>query len=118
MRRYSFTLLLTGDDPLKPKHLTALRRRGCHDALFGSRGGCHFAQFDRVAPTFAAAVGGAIGSIESAADSIRVARVEPDDLITASMIAERTGRTRESIRLLVNGNRGPGDFPSPVGWID
>ena len=39
------------------------------------------------------------------------------DLVSISDIAERTGRTRESIRLLVDGKRGPGVFPAPVGSV-
>ena len=39
------------------------------------------------------------------------------DLVSISDIAERTGRTRESVRLLVDGKRGPGNFPGPVGVV-
>lgn len=39
------------------------------------------------------------------------------DLVSIPDIAERTGRSRESIRLLVEGKRGPGEFPSPVGTV-
>lgn len=39
------------------------------------------------------------------------------DLVAIPDIAERTGRTRESIRLLVDGKRGPGGFPTPVGTV-
>jgi hypothetical protein len=39
------------------------------------------------------------------------------DLVSVSDIAERTGRTRESVRLLVDGKRGPGGFPTPVGSV-
>lgn len=34
-----------------------------------------------------------------------------------SEIAERLGRSRESIRLLIAGERGPGDFPPPVSHV-
>lgn len=34
-----------------------------------------------------------------------------------SEIAERTGRTRESVRLLIGGDRGPGGFPAPVTYF-
>ena len=33
---------------------------------------------------------------------------------TAVTIASRIGRTRESVRLLITGARGPGGFPAPV----
>ena len=54
-----------------------------------------------------------------------VARVLPEavivrldqDLVSISDIAERTERIRESIRLLVDGKRGPGQFPAPVGCV-
>lgn len=39
------------------------------------------------------------------------------DLVSVTDIAERTGRTRESVRLLVDGKRGPGGFPTPVGSV-
>jgi predicted DNA-binding transcriptional regulator AlpA len=37
-----------------------------------------------------------------------------DDWLTGSEIAKRVGRTRQSIGLLIRGDRGPGDFPPPV----
>lgn len=39
------------------------------------------------------------------------------DLVAIPDIADRTGRTPESVRLLVNGKRGPGGFPAPVGAL-
>lgn len=39
------------------------------------------------------------------------------DLVSIRDIAERTDRSRESIRLLVEAKRGPGGFPSPVGTV-
>lgn len=39
------------------------------------------------------------------------------DLVSIPDIAERTDRSRESIRLLVEGKRGPGGFPSPIGTV-
>jgi len=41
-----------------------------------------------------------------------VSSVEPDALVTASEIARRIGWTRESVRLLAEGARGPGGFPA------
>jgi len=46
-----------------------------------------------------------------------VLRVEPDELVSASEIAERLARTRESVRLLISGERGPGSFPAPVSHL-
>jgi hypothetical protein len=39
------------------------------------------------------------------------------DLVAIPDIAERIGRTRESVRLLVDGKRGPGGFPAPSGTV-
>lgn len=45
-------------------------------------------------------------------------RVEPDPVVRASAIAERTGRSRQSIDMLIKGQRGPGGFPRPVSGTD
>jgi hypothetical protein len=39
------------------------------------------------------------------------------DLVSVSDIAQRLGRSRESVRLLVDGKRGPGRFPPAVGTV-
>ncbi|HEY9557462.1 MAG TPA: hypothetical protein VIR58_12050 [Acidimicrobiales bacterium] len=39
------------------------------------------------------------------------------DLVSIPDIAERSGRSRESVRLLVAGKRGPGQFPISVGTV-
>lgn len=48
---------------------------------------------------------------------MHVLRVEPDALVTMSEIADRLGRSRESVRLLVAGVRGAGDFPPPISHL-
>jgi len=112
---YTFVLLLQGGNPLE--HLDALFEAGCDDAVFGRRNGVYFAEFDREAADFPEAVETAIQQVERAVLALSVVRVEPDELVNASAIAERMGRTRESIRLLVEHRRGPGDFPPPVTWV-
>jgi predicted DNA-binding transcriptional regulator AlpA len=69
--------------------------------------------FDIEADTFADAILQAIDQIEQV-PGLTVVRVEPDQLVWASEIADRLGRTRQSIDLLVKGQRGPGGFPAPV----
>lgn len=39
------------------------------------------------------------------------------DLVSVSDIAARTRRSRESVRLLIDGKRGPGSFPPSVGTV-
>ncbi len=75
----------------------------------GPRG--HYVVFDREAPSFVDAVIGAL-------DQLIKLGFEPlsveDELVSMADIAERTGRSRQSISLLVSGRRGPGGFPHPV----
>ena len=117
MATFEFSLILEGADALSEEAADSLFRAGCDDATFGEVDGCQYADFTRKARTFADAVGTAKRAIESAVPGLRVARVEPEDLVAAADIAERTGRTRESIRLLVAGQRGPGGFPQPVSHL-
>lgn len=115
MAEFGFRLVLRGD--LTPDRLDGLYEAGCDDATFGEREAVPYADFDRTARTFATAVGRAIRDVERV-PGVRVVRVEPDDLVSAAAIAQRTGRTRESVRLLSEGERGPGGFPAPVAWVN
>ena len=115
MKRYDFTLVfdvlaveLTDED------LDAFYEAGGGDALFGQSAGVFDAGFTREAADILEAVASAIDVIETAGVGAVVVRVEPDDQVSIGDIAERTGRTNESIRLLVNGQRGPGGFPMPA----
>lgn len=69
-----------------------------------------YAEFDREGDTLADAILSAIADAESV-PGIRVLRIEPDDFVTAAEIAERLGRSRESVRLLANGNAAPATSP-------
>ena len=53
-------------------------------------------------------------ALEGGGLGLQVVRLEPDEFVSAADLAARTKRTRESIRLLVAGRRGPGGFPPPV----
>jgi len=107
---HRFVLIIEGGAAAKS---AALVQAGCADASIGSVDGSEFAEFERHAPTLEDALASAIWAVESV-DGLKVRRVEPDDLVTAAEIAERLGRSRESVRLLVKGARGAGDFPSPI----
>jgi hypothetical protein len=105
--------VLEGEDVLSPATLDALFEAGCDDATFGDIDGVPFADFSRQAPSLAEAIESAIRDVRSV-PTVFVLRVEPDEVVNAAEIAARLGRTRESIRLLVAGDRGPGGFPAPV----
>lgn len=117
-RTYSFTLFIEGLDVLSDTHVDALHEARCDDATFGARDGAAYAIFDREAESFGAALRSAMADILRALPQARIVRVEPDDLVTMATIAKRCGRTRESIRLLANDDRGPGGFPPPVAYVD
>jgi hypothetical protein len=94
--------------------LDAFYEAGGDDALFGQSAGVFDAHFSREAADILEAIVSAIDVIENAGVGAVVSRMEPDDLVSIGDTAERTGRTNESIRLLVNGQRGPDDFPMPA----
>jgi hypothetical protein len=118
MELFEFTLLIAGADLQTDTNLDALFEAGCDDATFGNRDRIQYADFHRDAPNLAEAIAGAIQAIESAVPGAMVFRVEPDELVSMAKIAERTSRSRESVRLLAEGSRGPGGFPSPLSWVD
>lgn len=113
MAEYNFVLVIEGN---VESHLDELFEAGCDDATFGSVDGVHYAEFDREAKTLGDAVASAVGDIE-AVRGLRVLRIEPDDLVTATEIASRLHRTRESVRLLIANKRGAGHFPPPVSHL-
>ena len=110
---HEFTLVLEGTRVLQPENLDAWFDAGCDDATFGEIDGIGFADFTRAASTAPAAILSAIQQVESGVPGVRVIRVEPDDLVNAADIAQRLNRSRESVRLLIAGERGPGGFPPP-----
>jgi hypothetical protein len=115
---HSFTLFLSGVDILNDEQFDALYEAGCDDALFGMRDGAQYGAFDREASSFSEALASAIRDVTSAVPGLQVVRIEPDELVTMATIAERSGLSREYIRLLSTNQRGPGGFPAPVTYAD
>lgn len=113
MSEHNFTLVIAG--PVDEK-LDELYEAGCDDALFGEVDGVQYGEFDREGPSLRQAIVSAMRAVESVR-GLRVDRVEPEDLVTLSEIAARSGRSRESIRLLIAGERGPGNFPAPASHL-
>ena len=71
----------------------------------------------RAAASLDVALVNAVVDVESVGFTV-TGLVTPDH-VTLRVIAERTGRTYESVRRLANGSRGPGGFPAPLsadGW--
>ncbi len=113
MTTYQFTLIVEGSDLQSDDAADALFDAGCDDALVGRSDGTQYLDFDREADVLEDAVLSAIADVESISD-VEVIRVADAGLVSMADIAVRTGRTRESVRLLVSGDRGPGGFPAPV----
>ena len=110
MTEYEFELTARG--ALTDDLLDALFEAGCDDATFSTKDDLTFAAFAREADTLLDAVVSAIEAMESV--GLEVLRVDPDELVWASEIASRTGRSRQSIDQLAKGQRGPGAFPAPA----
>ena len=102
--------------PFFDETIDALFEAGCDDGTFGTVDQVGYADFVREAPTFGQAVRSAIEQVESV-PGLAVLRVEPEDLVTMNEIADRMGRSRESVRLLIKGARGPGGFPPPASHL-
>lgn len=117
MTVYSFTLIVEGADLQSDDAQEALFAGNCDDATFGAVDGVQFAEFDREAGSFGLALASAMTDLRNSVAGVNVVHVEPDELVTMAEIAERLGRTRESIRLLIVGERGSGDFPPPVSHL-
>lgn len=110
MSEFTFSLVLHREPT--EEELDRLYEAGCDDVLFGSMDQSGFADFTREAPSLAEAIANAIAQVRSVAP-LDVLRIEPDDLVTASEIAERIDKSREYVRLLAAGERGDG-FPLPA----
>ena len=113
MDSYDFTLIVGGTDFLDDAVVDAVYEAGCDDATVGATNGVPCADFSREASSLENAALSAIADLESV-DGIEVIRIADAGLVSISDIAARTGRTGESVRLLVEGKRGPGGFPAPV----
>ncbi len=115
MSDFEFELVATG--VLDDAAIDALFETGCDDATFGARDGVVTALFSREATDLTAAVMSAIAAVEGVLGRGAVMRVEPDELVWAAEIASRLGRTRQSVRMLIDGQRGPGGFPTPAASV-
>lgn len=113
MSTYHFTLIVEGTDVQSGSTIDALHEAGCDDALIGRTDGIQYVEFDRESAGLVEAVLSAVADIERV-DGVHVVRIADAGLVSMADIGVRTGRTREGVRLLVTGARGPGGFPPPV----
>lgn len=110
MSLHTFRVVVT--DPIDDELADRLFEGGADDGVIETGPEGHSIGFDREAESFGSAVLSAIADVESC--GLEVLRIEPDELVSAADVAERTGRSRQSISSLIAGARGPGDWPRPV----
>ena len=113
MPDYQFTLIIEGPDLQADDLIDDLFEAGCDDALVGRTDGVQYLDFDRNAPSLESAILSAVADVEGI-NGVEVVRLAGAGLVSMVDIAARTARTRESVRLLIAGERGPGGFPPPV----
>ena len=110
---HHFTLIVDGPDLQDDAFIHRLFEAGCDDAMAGRIDGVQYVDFDREAASLGEALLSAVTDVEHV-DGVSVVRVADAGLVSMADIASRTGRTRESVRLLITGARGPGGFPAPI----
>lgn len=109
MSDYEFTLALDREPTEAEEEAIAAHAQ----AILGvESGNVALAHADVEADNFADALVTAIRQIEAL--GLAVVGLHTDDLVTVKEIAQRTGRSYESVRLLAAGRRGPGGFPPPI----
>lgn len=115
MPTYEFTVAL--DRAPSDDDFDRLFDAGLDDTTPETRDGRGVLNVARDAATISAAIVSVVRDIERA--GFRAVAIEEDDLVSLKTIAQRTGRSYESLRLLASGKRGPGGFPEPLsgdGW--
>jgi len=100
---YEFTMVLDRD--LSDGDYDRLFEAGLDDSSPGSENGHGYIAVTREAPRLLGAIVSAVHDTVRA--GLRPVAIEEEDLLTLGQIAERSGRTHESVRLLAAGRRGP-----------
>lgn len=111
IKTFDFTVVVDSVRELTAAQAERLYRR-CTDATESEADGVVRVSFSRKGRIFAEAVHRALTDLRKC--GLRAARVETEALVSSAEIAQRTRRSRESVRLLIDGRRGPGGFPPPV----
>lgn len=109
MSTHEFRILV--HDPITDDDANRLFESFPDDPAIETGPSAHAIGFDRAGENLLDLLLEAVGQvIEAGLEPVAV----EDELVTAADIAERTGRTRQSISMLISGERGPGGFPVPA----
>lgn len=111
MTSYEFTLRLNRE--VTEDEVEALYKAGCGDAGVETGPQGTVIEFDREAPNLATAIASAVRDVEKI-PGLRAVGLACEELVTLLDIAQRVSLSREAVRLWSTGQRGPGDFPTPV----
>jgi hypothetical protein len=114
MKVYDFTFIASGVDPESPTLVDRFFEAGCDDATLAFMRGRLAVCFAREAENYSHAVVTAYRDVLRAGANVE--RFEPDFLVNANEIADRSGLTRAAISLYSKGSRGEG-FPSPYAKV-
>jgi len=112
-REYDFALIVGGVPALTTEVEDALFNAGCDDATLSIQHGLLYVEFSRTAKSLKDAILSAIRDVQKAGIGAEVLRVDECNLVTASEIARRIGRSRQMVHQYMTGERGPGAFPPP-----
>ncbi len=112
MTESTITLRVAGLDD-EGKRIVALFDAGFDDALITQdrAGGTGAIELDRDGD-LVEVITEAVEAAETA--GVHILAIAPQTLVTASDIAERTSRTRQSVGQLITGDRGRGGFPPAI----
>lgn len=119
-QEFEFELVLSGFTELTEEIEDALFVAGCDDGTLGISCGVPFLTFTREAATLRGAVLSAIRDVETAGCGVRaewVQSAEGSEFCSITDIARRIGKSRELVRKYYQGERGPGGFPTPIGFV-
>ncbi|WP_421787128.1 helix-turn-helix transcriptional regulator [Hyphobacterium sp.] len=116
MAVFEFAIVATGLDPAADDFEDRFFDAGCNDATLIVTRGAIVLHFAREAGTLSEALESAIADVRAAGAVPE--RVEPDNLVSLSDIAQRAGLTRQAISNYASG-KGPraAGFPRPVARI-
>lgn len=108
---YSFQVAFTGELADAEQVADALYGAGCDDATISIErdGSAGYADFDREADDALTAVVSAVELIEAAGYTVTSVG---EDLVSVTDIAERTGRSQQTVSAWATKVRGPGGFPA------
>lgn len=132
MAIYDFVLIVDWLDLTSDEDLDRLFEVGLDDATPSVVDTVQYLDITREAGSYGQALSAALRQAREAGATVRhVLEVDENGqprpgLVSLADIARRTGWTREYVRLLATGKRGPGDFPSPhrdsapalYAWVD